>query len=57
MSQFSEQGFVHDLAQLDWEKISLIPVIECAWNYFYEGLINIINKHAPFKKILCKGSR
>ncbi len=21
MSQFREQGFVHDLAQLDWEKI------------------------------------
>ncbi len=55
MSQFSEQGFVHDLAQLDWEKISLIPDIECAWNYFYEGLINIINKHAPFKKYCVKG--
>ncbi len=57
MSKLSEQGFVHDFGQLDWEKIALIPDIECAWNYFYEGLTTIISKHAPFKKILCKGSR
>lgn len=55
MSQFSEQGFGHDLALFDWEKISLIPDIECAWKYFHEGLTTIINRHAPFKKYCIKG--
>lgn len=50
MSQFSEQGFVHDLAGFNWEKILLIPDMEFGWKYFYKGLTTIINRHANLKK-------
>ncbi len=50
MKHFNIQGFLFDLAQFDWEKITLIPDIESTWNYFYDNFILIINKHAPLKK-------
>ncbi len=34
MKHFNIQGFLFDLAQFDWEKITLIPDIESTWNYF-----------------------
>ncbi len=49
MKHFNIQGFLFDLAQFDWEKITLIPDIESTWNYFYDNFILIINKHAPLR--------
>ncbi len=50
MKYFNEQAFLYDLAHIDWDKITLIPDVDCAWGYFYNGFMSIINKHAPLKK-------
>ncbi len=50
MKYFNEQAFLYDLAHIDWDKITLIPDVDCAWDYFYNGFMSIINKHAPLKK-------
>ena len=55
LKHFSEQGFFHDLFYFNWEKINLIPDVDCAWDFFYEGFNSIINKHAPLKKYTVKG--
>jgi len=50
LKYFNEQCFLQDLATYDWERISLIPDVEFAWQYFYDGLTSVLNRHAPFKK-------
>ncbi len=55
MRHFNEQGFLLDVAQYNWDRIFLIPDVESAWIYFYDGFISIINRHAPFKKFRVKG--
>jgi len=55
LKYFNEQCFLQDLATYDWERISLIPDVEFAWQYFYDGLTSVLNRHAPFKKFRVKG--
>ncbi len=55
LRHFNEQGFLLDVAQYNWDRIFLIPDVESAWIYFYDGFISIINRHAPFKKFCVKG--
>ncbi len=55
LRHFNEQGFLLDIAQYNWDRIFLIPDVESAWIYFYDGFISIINRHAPFKKFSVKG--
>ncbi|KAF1394512.1 hypothetical protein PFLUV_G00001090 [Perca fluviatilis] len=55
MKHFSEQEFLNDLSNYDWEKINTSTDIESAWSLFYEGFTNIINKYAPLKKYRVKG--
>ncbi len=50
MKYYNEQAFLYDLAQIDWDKITLIPDVDCAWDYFYNSFMSIINKHAPLRK-------
>lgn len=50
MKHFNKQGFLHDLAQFDWDKIMSILDNESAWKYFYDYFILIINKYAPLQK-------
>lgn len=37
-------------------KLTLIPFVNDAWEYFYTEILNIINKHAPLRVIKVKGS-
>uniref|UniRef100_A0A3B3DM95 Reverse transcriptase domain-containing protein n=2 Tax=Oryzias melastigma TaxID=30732 RepID=A0A3B3DM95_ORYME len=55
MKHFNEQAFYHDLSQVKWENIGLIPDVEHAWAFFKENFLQIINNHAPFKKCRVKG--
>lgn len=55
MKQFVEQAFLHDSFYFDWEKISLIDNVEFAWQSFYDGFIQIVNKHAPCLRFRVKG--
>ncbi len=48
LRHFNEQGFLLDVAHYNWDRIFLIPDVESAWIYFYDGFISIINRHAPF---------
>ncbi len=52
MKRFVEQGFFHDLFGSDWEKINLTDDAECAWKFFYDYFLEIIDKHAAVAMIL-----
>lgn len=41
LRHFNEQGFLFDVAHYDWDRIFLIPDVESAWKYFYDGLISM----------------
>lgn len=47
--------FITDIVNINWEKFQSIPSVEDAWNYFYSEVLNIIDKHAPWKVIRVKG--
>lgn len=55
MKQFSVQGFLHDLYDFDWGRISLIDDVEIARTFFYDGFTGLVNKHAPLKRHRVKG--
>ncbi len=55
MKHFSEQGFLHDLNNLECEQINLIPDLEIAWEFFYNSFSVIVDKHAPLKSYRVKG--
>lgn len=55
LKQFNEQAFHHDLSVVNWEKIGLLPDVELAWTYFKESFMEIVNKHAPLRKVRIKG--
>lgn len=50
MKHFSEQGFIHDLFDFNWDKINLTANVKSAWNFFYDGFSEFLNKHTPFKR-------
>ncbi len=47
--------FFLNLAHYNWNRIFLIPDVESAWIYFYDGVVLIINRNAPLKKFCVKG--
>ena len=51
---FSEQAFLHDLAQMDWSHVSLIPSVDESFTYFLDLFSLVANKHAPLKKVRIK---
>lgn len=57
MKHFSEHSFLHDVIGLEWENITLIPVLIKAWEYFYACFSTLVNKHAPFKRNGVKGRK
>lgn len=55
LKHFNEQAYFHDLSNADWMKIKLIPDVEIAWVFFRDTFMQIVNRHAPFKKYRVKG--
>lgn len=51
---FSEQAFLHDLAEVDWSRIALIPSVDDAIYFFQLQFLRIINKHAPSRRVRIK---
>lgn len=51
---FSEQAFLHDLADIEWDRLALIPTIDDAVALFQSQFLTIANKHAPLKKFRVK---
>lgn len=51
----SANSFYHDLSHFDWKKIEFIPDSEIAWTLFWEGLMKIVNTHAPLMRCRVKG--
>ncbi len=49
MKHFSAQGFFHDLNNLEWEQINLIPDLEIALEFFYNSFSALVDKHAPWQ--------
>ncbi len=43
-----------DLATVKWFRIGLIPSVHDAWTLFHDLFINVVNWHAPIKKIQIK---
>ena len=54
LKHFSEQAFLHDLALVDWFRITSIPSVEDAFCFFHDHFLRLINKHAPLKKLRIK---
>jgi hypothetical protein len=50
LKHFCEQAFLIALAGVSWNDIDLIPSVDDAWLFFKSAFLNILNKHAPFKK-------
>jgi len=50
MKHSSGQDFFLDLFNDEWDKSNLISDVDSAWAFFYEGFVNIVNKHAPLRK-------
>lgn len=55
MKHFVEQGFHHDLFCFEWERIKLNADVENVWKFFYDGFIEINDKHAGLRKYRVKG--
>ena len=51
---FSEQAFLHDLAEVEWSRLALIPSISDAVSFFQHQILALINKHAPLRKFRIK---
>lgn len=47
--------FLNDLANINWTRFQLIPDVTDAWEFLYSEMLEVINKHAPFKTIRVKG--
>ncbi|CAB1351345.1 unnamed protein product [Coregonus sp. 'balchen'] len=54
LQNLNEQSFLHDLASVNWYRISLIPSVEDSWTFFFHIFSGIVNKHAPIKKMIIK---
>ncbi len=52
---FCEQAFLIDLNLCDWNRVNLILEPEIVLQYFKSLFLDIINKHAPFRKYKIKG--
>ena len=52
-SHFSEENFLHDLLQIDWQTLisEREPNVDKLFSVLYTTLNKVINKHAPFKTI------
>ena len=52
-SKFSEERFVDDLSQLNWDSIAFESSYDVnkSFSTFYNKLNRIVNKHAPLKTI------
>ena len=51
---FNEQAFFNDLFHSDIHVTSAIPDAELALEHFQKTFLQIVNKHAPFKKVRIK---
>ena len=49
--KLNDQAFLRDLAEVSWDRLSLIPDINISWTFFYDSFNEIINKHTPIKKM------
>lgn len=52
---FSEDYFIHDLLNINWSRLELIPYVEDAWNFFHSEVLKVIDKHAPWVSVKVKG--
>ena len=52
--QFDEQAFLHDLYH-NIDRVSLIPDVCTAWDYFDMKFVSFCDKHAPVKKFRISG--
>ena len=50
LKHFNTQAFLHDLANMNWHRVRLVPSLNDAWTLFKDQLSNVVNKHAPLKK-------
>lgn len=48
LKKFNPQAFLYDLAEVDWDRVSLVPTVNDAWNLFRDWFID---KHASIKKL------
>ena len=46
---FKEDAFVNDLIQLPFVDIQEVKDVDEAWNKWYDLLMSLVNKHAPYK--------
>lgn len=54
---FDVNLFNDDMGNINWQRLSLIPTVNDAWDFFYSEVMNVINKHAPLKTVRVKGTR
>lgn len=50
----NEQALLHDLATVEWSRISLIPTIEEARLMFYDLFNDVVKKYASLRKMRIK---
>lgn len=55
MKSFNADLYLNDLRMINWDRLGLIPDVELAWDFFYSEVLQIIDKHAPWKIIKVKG--
>lgn len=47
---FDVNLFNDDMGNINWQRLSLIPTVNDAWDFFYSEVMKVINKHAHLKQ-------
>lgn len=55
MKLFNSDLYINDLQKVNWYRLNLIPDVDLAWEFFYAELLQVIDKHAPWRTIRVKG--
>lgn len=50
LKHFNTYAFLHDLANIKWDRVRLAPTVNDVWSLFKVQFSAMHNKHAPFKK-------
>ncbi len=47
--------FINDLININWDRYQLIPFVQDAWDFLYNELTEVVDRHAPWRAVNFKG--
>ena len=45
LKHFNTQAFLHDVANINWHRVRLVPSVNDAWSLFKDQFSAVVNKH------------